>query len=97
LVVPGHFYVAQVDGYDRSDLMPLLAGSSILVDPSTSEPVTPRWTAKCGTSCPYEDKVGCPARPLGAEPDDKNPYDYAVRAESELTQEMNPCWDWSNL
>jgi hypothetical protein len=25
-----------------------------------------------------------------------DPYNYAVRAEAELTQQMNPCWAWQN-
>jgi hypothetical protein len=103
LVVAGHFYVAQIDGYDRSDLVQLAPGAPILTDPATQQPVAPRWTTTCGTPCPY--KVGsgmeklCPAAPEPAQPglDKDDPYNSAVRAESELTQVMSPCWAWQNL
>lgn len=89
LVVPGHYYTARIDGYDRSDLVPLAAGVPILVDPSTREPVAPRWSTSCGTDCPYSN--GCPVKPAG------DPlYGYAVRAEFELSRQMAPCWAWQN-
>jgi hypothetical protein len=47
-IVPGHRYVADVDGYDRSDLEPLAPGSRIMIDPATGERVSPRWTTNCG-------------------------------------------------
>lgn len=93
LVVPGHFYTARVDGYDRSDLEPLAPGVPILVDPSTREPVAPRWTTTCGTPCPYS--KGCPVNPVPPKPGD-DPSNYAVRAESELSRQMKPCWAWDN-
>jgi hypothetical protein len=48
LVVPGHTYAAEVDGYDRDDLEPIAPGVRDLVDPTTRELVTPRWTTVCG-------------------------------------------------
>jgi hypothetical protein len=48
LVVPGHTYAAEVDGYARDDLEPLAAGVRDLVDPTSRELVTPRWTTVCG-------------------------------------------------
>lgn len=97
LVVPGHFYTAQIDGYDRSDLEPLAPGAPILVDPTTRKPVAPRWSTSCGTPCPYTDEKRCPKAPppvvLNLEPDDHS-FDFAVRAEAELSQRMSPCWDW---
>ncbi len=49
LVVPGHTYAAEVDGYDRDDLEPLAPGVRDLVDPNTRELVKPRWTTVCGS------------------------------------------------
>jgi hypothetical protein len=51
-VVDGHRYRAEIDGYDRADLVPLVAGGRILVDPNTGERVTPRWQFSCGDDCP---------------------------------------------
>jgi hypothetical protein len=47
LVVPGHKYVAEVDGYDRADLVPLAPGSRTMVDAARSF-VPPRWSTSCG-------------------------------------------------
>lgn len=49
LVVPGHTYAAEVEGYDRDDLEPVEAGVRHLVDPDTRELVEPRWTTRCGS------------------------------------------------
>jgi hypothetical protein len=52
-VVPGHRYVARVDGYDRTDIRPLgppdvaNSGSPVMVDATTGEYVPPRWTSTC--------------------------------------------------
>ena len=94
LVVSGHFYRARVDGYDRSDLAPLEAGTSILRDPSTNKAVAPRWSTTCGTPCPYA--KGCPVKPPVPPQGSNDPGDYAVRAETELTRQMSPCWAWQN-
>jgi hypothetical protein len=47
-VVPGNKYRAEVDGYDRDDLIALAAGLRVMVDPLTLERVAPRWTTSCG-------------------------------------------------
>ncbi len=50
-VVPGHYYVAQVDGYDRADIAPYggaSSGSPHMIDPATGADVAPRWTTNCG-------------------------------------------------
>jgi hypothetical protein len=47
-VVPEHRYVADVQGYDRTDLTPMLSGSPVMLDPATGEVVAPRWTTSCG-------------------------------------------------
>ena len=47
-VVPGNKYRAEVDGYDRDDLIALGPGLSVLLDPLTLERVAPRWTTNCG-------------------------------------------------
>jgi hypothetical protein len=102
LVVAGHFYKARIDGYDRGDLVPLAPGAPILIDPVTQKAVAPRWTTTCGTLCPYGDGSGtgkgCPALPVPVQPGlhVRDPYNYAVRAESELSRTMTPCWDWQN-
>ncbi len=49
LVVPGHTYAAEVEGYDRDDLEPVAPGVRELVDPNTRELVKPRWTTRCGS------------------------------------------------
>lgn len=53
LVVAGHHYDVQIDGYDTDDIAPRALGSREMVSPAPSktEPVTPlltpRWTAHC--------------------------------------------------
>jgi hypothetical protein len=51
-VVDGHRYRAEVDGYDRDGLVPLVAGAPIMVDPATGDRVAPRWKWRCGDACP---------------------------------------------
>ncbi|HTQ05660.1 MAG TPA: hypothetical protein VMI54_17480, partial [Polyangiaceae bacterium] len=47
-VIDGHRYRAEVDGYDRADLVPLTPGAPILVDPTTGARVDPTWQWSCG-------------------------------------------------
>lgn len=50
-VVPGHRYVAEIDGYDRSGLQPFgfpSSGNRQMVDSDTQEPVEPQWRTQCG-------------------------------------------------
>jgi hypothetical protein len=54
-----HLYRAEIQGYDRDDLLPLgsddpkvTLGIPILVDPTTKERVSPRWTTTCGETTP---------------------------------------------
>lgn len=50
-VIAGHQYVADIAGYDRTDLRALggaSSGSPILVDTQTGAYVPPRWTTSCG-------------------------------------------------
>ncbi len=47
-VVQGHRYVADIQGYDRTDIKPLGSGSPIMVESSTGAVVAPRWTTSCG-------------------------------------------------
>lgn len=47
-VMGRHAYAAEIDGYDRADLLQPTPGVPLLVDPETGEPVSPRWTARCG-------------------------------------------------
>ncbi len=49
-VVPGHRYSAEVEAYDRTDLVALGPGSRVLVDPASGNYVPPRWTTHCGTN-----------------------------------------------
>ena len=51
-IVDGHRYYAEIDGYDRDDLIALAPGTSILYDPVTSERVDPRWTTTCAAKNP---------------------------------------------
>jgi hypothetical protein len=44
----GHQYVAEIEGYDRKDIVALQVGSRIMVDSATGAVVSPRWTASCG-------------------------------------------------
>jgi len=64
-VLDPHRYSARVDGYDRSDLVPLgssdprvTLGVPILVDPVTGERVPPRWTTTCGDTTPTLARTG---------------------------------------
>jgi hypothetical protein len=45
-LVPGHQYVAEVQGFARTDVAPLAQGSPIMV--SDGEVAQPLWTAICG-------------------------------------------------
>lgn len=50
-VVPGHSYVASIEGYDTEAVTPRggnTSGSPVMVDPSTGERVAPVWSAQCG-------------------------------------------------
>jgi len=47
-VVPEHRYVADVQGYDRTDLVPLAPGSPVMLSTESGEVVEPRWTTSCG-------------------------------------------------
>jgi hypothetical protein len=56
-VVIGREYVADVQGYDREDIVPLgcfpdqtpgCAGSAVMVDRATGAYVAPRWKTSCG-------------------------------------------------
>ena len=47
-VVPEHRYVADIQGYDRADLVPLAAGSPVMLSTASGELVEPRWTTSCG-------------------------------------------------
>ncbi len=47
-VVPDHRYVADVQGYDRTDLVPLAPGSPVMLTTDSGEVVEPRWTTSCG-------------------------------------------------
>jgi hypothetical protein len=51
-IVEGHRYWAEVEGYDRDDLVALAPGSRVLYDPVTSERVPPRWTTECSRRNP---------------------------------------------
>ncbi len=46
-IAPGHLYEGIIEGYDRSDLVPLAPGLPIQLDPDSGEPVAPRWKAMC--------------------------------------------------
>ena len=47
-VIPEHRYVADIQGYDRTDLVPLAAGSPVMLSADSGEVVEPRWTTSCG-------------------------------------------------
>ena len=51
-VVIGNRYWAEIDGYDRDDLVALAPGTRILYDPVTSERVAPRWSTSCAKDQP---------------------------------------------
>jgi hypothetical protein len=46
-IVAGHYYIGEIDGYDREDVTPAELGSRTMVD-STGAVVVPRWTTTCG-------------------------------------------------
>jgi hypothetical protein len=50
-VVPGNKYVAEIDGYEQSNLVSyggMSSGSRHVVDPATGQDVKPRWQTVCG-------------------------------------------------
>lgn len=47
-VVTGHRYIADVEGYEQTDLEPAAPGSPLMLDRDTGELVTPRWHTRCG-------------------------------------------------
>jgi hypothetical protein len=51
-VVPGNRYRAEIDGYDRDDLVAIAPGLRVMIDPLTLERVAPRWTTSCGKEAP---------------------------------------------
>jgi hypothetical protein len=60
-LVIGREYVADIQGYDRDDIVPLgcypeskpgCAGSPVMVDAATGEYVTPHWTTSCARHRP---------------------------------------------
>lgn len=51
-IVAGHRYYAEIDGYDRDDLVALAPGSRVLYDPVTFERVEPRWKTSCSRKAP---------------------------------------------
>jgi hypothetical protein len=46
-IVEGHRYWAEVEGYDRDDLVALEPGTRILYDQVSGVRVPPRWTTRC--------------------------------------------------
>jgi hypothetical protein len=51
-VIQGNRYWAEIEGYDRDDLVALAPGTRVLYDPLTSERVPPRWTTRCSQQKP---------------------------------------------
>ena len=50
-VIPGHKYVADVDGYEHGNLVSyggFSSGSRHVIDPATGAEVKPRWQTSCG-------------------------------------------------
>jgi hypothetical protein len=43
-----HYYTAVIDGYDRADIEPAVAGKREMVDNASKAPVAPAWTTTCG-------------------------------------------------
>jgi hypothetical protein len=46
-VTAGHQYVADIQVYDRSDLVPAATGGAVMLDPEGNY-LAPRWTTTCG-------------------------------------------------
>jgi len=53
-IIHEHRYWAEIDGYDRDDLLALAPGTRILYDPVTLERVVPRWTTSCAKNDPIK-------------------------------------------
>jgi hypothetical protein len=53
-IVDNHRYYAEIDGYDRDDLIALAPGTRVLYDPETLERVEPRWTTSCSKDTPVQ-------------------------------------------
>jgi hypothetical protein len=74
-VTPGHSYVATIDGYDRSDIVPSPeagAGTPLMVARDTLAEVAPRWRSTCPASwtASFADAAGPPELEAGAEDTD---------------------------
>ena len=74
-VVPGHYYYARIDGYDRTDIVPdgfqdgvPSSGNPRMLDPATRLPVEPRWTTSCG-KIPDLSAIGDADAGVDADPD----------------------------
>jgi hypothetical protein len=64
-ITADHFYIAEIDGYDRDDIAPkdsTTTGSHEMVDP-TGAPVAPRWTTTCGELVTASDDGSVPDAP----------------------------------
>jgi hypothetical protein len=46
-VAIGHEYMARVEGYERTDLVPLTTGSPVMTDPDSGDVVAPTWVWAC--------------------------------------------------
>lgn len=63
-IVIGHRYWAEIDGYDRDDLVALEPGTRILYDPVTGVRIAPRWKTSCGRCNPVTG-LGSVVRTIG--------------------------------
>lgn len=66
VLILGDSYIAAIDGYDRDDIVPRLAGASEMVAASdNTTPVLPRWRTTCG-QLPGNIEAGTDAAEAGA-------------------------------
>jgi hypothetical protein len=95
-VTPGRRYVADIDGYDRTDIRPQAPGSRIQVDTSGAY-VAPRWTTSCGRLEARPDggatDPSLPVPPEGGVPDASVPVPDAGDAATDASGDAAPTAD----
>jgi hypothetical protein len=64
-IIQDHRYWAEIDGYDRDDLLALAPGTRVLYDPATLERIEPRWTTSCAKNAPIKG-VSSAVRSIGS-------------------------------
>lgn len=93
-VTQGHLYIAEVVGFDRSDILQQNPGSPVVVD-EDGHSVFPRWSTTCwgrdGTPPPEFSMGGASSEVDLALGGDSNDLPYGVMAQTETTIVVRGC------